>query len=143
MNKEKFEKLITELQQVKKEYFTSGVSLRGTIFTYENKSNIDYAVAVFTNLSPFDDYNDKTHWFPTLINECNTVDDVIATLRKDHYYVMKFTHKEWNAYKKERKLTNATIAKMLGMSIDSVKTMTQPGRDLPKWAIAMLYEWKN
>jgi len=51
--------------------------------------------------------------------------------------------KMWKAYKKERSLTNEDIAEILDMSADSVKTMTQPNKELPKWAVAMLYEWKQ
>ena len=31
----------------------------------------------------------------------------------------------------------------IGLTEDSVKTMTQPARKLPTWAKAMLYVWKN
>ena len=51
------------------------------------------------------------------------------------------THEDWKRYKKERGLTNDGIAKIVGSTADSVKSMTQPNRELPKWAISMLFEW--
>lgn len=53
------------------------------------------------------------------------------------------THEDWRIYKKERGLKNADIAEVLGITVDSVKNQTQPNKELPKWAIAMLYEWKQ
>lgn len=49
----------------------------------------------------------------------------------------------WKAYKKERGITNADIAEIIGSTANSVKDATQPNKELPKWAIAMLYEWKR
>ena len=57
--------------------------------------------------------------------------------------IAKYTHTDWKAYKKNRGLTNAKIADILGMTADSVKDMTQPNKKLPKWAVAMLYEHSN
>jgi len=53
------------------------------------------------------------------------------------------THEDWKAYKKERGLTNEDVAKIVGATADSVKSMTQPNKELPKWALSMLYEWKR
>ncbi|QIY92225.1 hypothetical protein [Chryseobacterium gallinarum] len=53
------------------------------------------------------------------------------------------THEDWKAYKKEKGLTNYDIANIIGITPDSVKNQTQSNKDLPKWAISMLYEWKN
>lgn len=53
------------------------------------------------------------------------------------------TQEDWKAYKKERGLKNEDIAKIVGITPDSVKNQTQPNKELPKWAIAMLYEWKQ
>lgn len=53
------------------------------------------------------------------------------------------THDDWKAYKSEKGLTNTDIANIIGITSDSVKNQTQPNKDLPKWAISMLYEWKN
>lgn len=53
------------------------------------------------------------------------------------------THEDWKTYKRERNLTNEDVAKIVGSTADSVKSMTQPNKELPKWAISMLYEWKQ
>ena len=53
------------------------------------------------------------------------------------------THDDWKAYKKKKGYTNSDIAKILGFTTDSVKNQTQPNKELPKWAIAMLYESVN
>lgn len=53
------------------------------------------------------------------------------------------THEDWRVYKKEKGLTNEDIANIIGITPDSVKNQTQPSKDLPKWALSMLYEWKN
>lgn len=52
-------------------------------------------------------------------------------------------HEDWKEYKKEKGLTNDDIARIVGLSPDSVKNQTAPAKELPKWAISMLYEWKN
>lgn len=49
----------------------------------------------------------------------------------------------FKAMKKELKLTNSDIADITGLTADSVKTMTQPNRDLPAWAKSMLFVWKK
>ena len=53
------------------------------------------------------------------------------------------THDDWKEYKKEKGLTNEDIANIIGITADSVKNQTAPAKELPKWAISMLYEWKN
>jgi len=55
----------------------------------------------------------------------------------------KPTHEDWKAYKKEKGLTNEDIANIVGMSVDSVKNQTAPSKDLPKWAVSMLFQWVN
>ena len=55
---------------------------------------------------------------------------------------ISFTHKDWKQYKAERSLRNKDIAHLIGSTEDSVKSMTQPNKELPKWAITMLYEWQ-
>ena len=45
--------------------------------------------------------------------------------------------------KKELKLTNSDIADITGLTVDSVKTMTQPNRDLPAWAKSMIFVWQK
>lgn len=51
--------------------------------------------------------------------------------------------KLWATYKKERGLNNNKIAELMGLTADSVKTMTQPNSALPKWAVALLWEWQQ
>lgn len=53
------------------------------------------------------------------------------------------THEDWKLYKREKNLTNADIAAIIGITPDSVKNQTQSNKDLPKWVISMLYEWKQ
>lgn len=52
-------------------------------------------------------------------------------------------HADFKAMKKKLDLTNADIANITGLSVDSVKTMTQPSKELPSWAKAMIYVWKH
>lgn len=55
----------------------------------------------------------------------------------------KYTHDDFKEMKQDLKLTNADIAEIIGeLTPDSVKTLTQPNRDLPKWVRSMLYVWK-
>ena len=51
-------------------------------------------------------------------------------------------HLKFKEMKKELSLNNADIAEIIGLTADSVKTMTQPNKDLPTWAKSMLYVWK-
>lgn len=50
---------------------------------------------------------------------------------------------DFKAMKKDLGLTNADVAEIVGLSVDSVKTMTQPAKELPSWAKAMVYVWKQ
>lgn len=50
---------------------------------------------------------------------------------------------DWKLYKKERNLTNNDIAEIIGITSDSVKNQTQSNKPLPKWALSMLFEWKQ
>ena len=52
-------------------------------------------------------------------------------------------HSDFKAMKKELELNNADIAEIIGLTSDSVKTMTQPSKELPAWAKAMLHVWKH
>lgn len=52
-------------------------------------------------------------------------------------------HDDWKVYKKEKGLTNEDIAGIIGIAANSVKNQTQPNKELPKWVLSMLYEWKN
>lgn len=51
------------------------------------------------------------------------------------------THEDFKTMKRQLKLTNASIAEITGLSTDSVKTMTQPNRELPAWAKSMIFVW--
>jgi hypothetical protein len=42
-------------------------------------------------------------------------------------------HNRYKAMKKGLSLTNADIAEITGNSADSIKTVTQPNRELPRW----------
>lgn len=53
------------------------------------------------------------------------------------------THLEFKELKKEFKLNNADIAEIVGLTVDSVKTMTQPNKELPSWAKSMIFIWKK
>lgn len=53
------------------------------------------------------------------------------------------THQDLKDLKKQFKLKNSDIAEIVGLTVDSVKTMTQPNKELPSWAKAMIYIWKK
>ena len=42
-------------------------------------------------------------------------------------------HQRYKQLKKDLKLTNKKVAKIVGITADSVKTVTQPNRELPGW----------
>jgi hypothetical protein len=42
-------------------------------------------------------------------------------------------HKRFKAMKSELGLTNSDIAKITGNSADSVKSVTQPNKPIPRW----------
>ena len=51
------------------------------------------------------------------------------------------THGLFKEFKAALNLTNEDIAKIIGLTADSVKSMTQPNKDLPSWAKAMIFTW--
>lgn len=51
-------------------------------------------------------------------------------------------HTQFKEMKKDIGLNNADVAKIIGLSANSVKSMTQPNKELPAWAKAMIYVWK-
>lgn len=53
------------------------------------------------------------------------------------------THEDFKALKKDLKLKNADIGLIIGLSADSVKNQTQPSKELPTWARAMIFIWKK
>lgn len=52
-------------------------------------------------------------------------------------------HEDFKFFKKHFNLKNSDIAEIVGLTTDSVKTMTQPNKELPSWAKAMIYVWKK
>ena len=42
-------------------------------------------------------------------------------------------HKRYKTRKSALKLTNADIADIIGNSADSVKSVTQPNKEIPRW----------
>jgi hypothetical protein len=56
---------------------------------------------------------------------------------------MEPTHIEFKELKKEFNLKNSDIAEIVGLTVDSVKTMTQPNKELPSWAKSMIFVWKK
>ncbi|MBK7097788.1 MAG: hypothetical protein IPH58_04875 [Sphingobacteriales bacterium] len=55
-------------------------------------------------------------------------------------------HERFKAMKKELGLTNSDIAKITGNSADSVKSVTQPNKEIPRWlklAIVVHERWKK
>lgn len=55
----------------------------------------------------------------------------------------KSKHSDFKELKKEFNLKNADIAEIVGLTVDSVKSMTQPNKELPSWAKSMIYIWKK
>jgi DNA-binding transcriptional regulator YiaG len=53
------------------------------------------------------------------------------------------THQDLKDLKKQFKIKNSDIAEIVGLTVDSVKTMTQPKKELPSWAKAMIFVWKK
>ena len=53
------------------------------------------------------------------------------------------THQDLKDLKKQFKIKNSDIAEIVGLTVDSVKTMTQPNKELPSWAKAMIFVWKK
>ena len=55
-------------------------------------------------------------------------------------------HERYKAMKKELGLTNSDIAEITGNSADSVKSVTQPKKEIPRWlklAIVIHERWKK
>lgn len=52
-------------------------------------------------------------------------------------------HTQFKEMKKDIGLNNADVAEIIGLSADSVKSMTQPNKELTAWAKAMVYVWKH
>ena len=55
-------------------------------------------------------------------------------------------HERFKAMKKELGLTNSDIAEITGNSVDSVKSVTQPKNEIPRWlklAIVVHERWKK
>ena len=55
-------------------------------------------------------------------------------------------HERYKAMKKESGLTNSDIAEITGNSADSVKSVTQPNKEIPRWlklAIVVHERWKK
>lgn len=53
------------------------------------------------------------------------------------------SHLLFKEFKAALNLTNEDIAKITGLTSDSVKSMTQPNKDLPSWAKAMIFTWQK
>lgn len=55
-------------------------------------------------------------------------------------------HERFKAMKKELGLTNSDIAKITGNTADSIKSSTQPNKEIPRWlklAIWVHERWKK
>lgn len=55
-------------------------------------------------------------------------------------------HERYKAMKRELGLTNSDIAEITGNSADSVKSVTQPNKEIPRWlklAIVVHERWKK
>ena len=54
-------------------------------------------------------------------------------------------HKRYKAMKSGLKLTNSDIAEIIGNSSDSVKSVTQPNKEIPRWLklAIVVYEKKS
>lgn len=55
----------------------------------------------------------------------------------------QYTHEDWKAYKKAFNLTNIKVAELLGLESNTVSNLTQRRNQLPRWAVGMIYTWKN
>ena len=55
----------------------------------------------------------------------------------------QYTHEDWKAYKKAFNLTNIKVAELLGLESKTVTNLTQRRNALPRWAVGMIYTWKN
>lgn len=55
----------------------------------------------------------------------------------------QYTHEDWKAYKKAFNLTNIKVAELLGLESKTVSNLTQRRNALPRWAVGMIYTWKQ
>lgn len=61
----------------------------------------------------------------------------------NNYIDFSKSHGLFKEFKAALNLTNEHIAKITGLTSDSVKSMTQPNKDLPSWAKAMIFTWQK
>lgn len=54
-----------------------------------------------------------------------------------------YTHEDFKAMKKALKLTNADLAEITGLTNGSVKTLTQPNKELPAWIKSMIFVYQK
>lgn len=54
-----------------------------------------------------------------------------------------YTHEDFKEMKKALKIKNADIAEITGLSVDSVKTLTQPNKELPAWIRSMIFVYRK
>ena len=52
-------------------------------------------------------------------------------------------HQKLKALMKELGLNYHDVSKITGHSYDSIKTMLQPNKDLPRWMKLVLYVWER
>ena len=55
----------------------------------------------------------------------------------------KTDHEKLKALMKERGLNYFDIAKITGLTYNTVKTSLQPNREVPRWVKLVLYVWEN
>ncbi len=67
-----------------------------------------------------------------------------STINPFNILIMEqYTHEDWKAYKKAFNLTNIKVAELLGLESNTVSNLTQRRNPLPRWAVGMIYTWKN
>ena len=54
-----------------------------------------------------------------------------------------YTYNDWKDFTKAFNLKYKDIARILGLTPESVKSTIGKNKPLPKWAIAMVWSWKN
>ncbi len=52
-------------------------------------------------------------------------------------------HIKFKSLKKSLNLTNADIAKITGSTTDSIKSVTQPNKELPRWLKFAIYVFES
>ena len=93
-------------------------------FKLQQKFDLHHSqVSVFSNNLQTSSLEELKEKFETKINEA--------------------THQDFKDLKKEFNLKNSDVSEILGLTVDSVKTLTQPNKELPTWAKAMIYVWKK